>query len=561
MQKTWQVAGGVSTVDSLEDLRALLLKLRGVEGEAGKAFFEPNYARDIHDPLTLHEMDVAVERIYRAIENQESIVVHGDYDADGITSTAILVSVLQDLGAHVTPFLPHRSDDGYGLNQANLEALQEEMNLLITCDCGISNAVEIAWLKSQGIDTIVIDHHELPSDLPAAVAIVHPGHQAADYAWPQLCGAGTAWKVASALLRDEGAGSVAEGDAEKWLLDLAALGTVADLVPLKGENRAIVAFGLEIIRRTRRPGLAALLAAGRAEASQVTSDDMAFNVIPVLNAAGRLDHPQPALELLLTHDVQRAAVLTRELTALNNRRRTLTKKIVSEAEAQVNGDPVIFAYNSRWPAGIVGLAAGRLADRFGRPAVVVGSSGSAAVGSARAPGGTNILELLRQAEPVLTKLGGHAQAAGFSLTEANVAGLRETLAGLEVPAANLNEAAAGRADAVVSHELLTPDTAHLLESFAPFGEGNKRPRFALMNLALVEAHAVGAKQEHAKLTFDTGSSHLDGIAFGLAEQVSTITQPEVDVLGELVEDQWRGRRRLQLQVRDIVPSGSVKLVA
>ncbi len=543
------------------EIKELLLQQRGLDIASAKSFFNPQYDLDIHEPKTLTDVPAAIDRIYQAVKNGDSIIVHGDYDADGITSTAILVSVLQDLGANVTPFLPHRSDHGYGLNKDTLKGLVSEMKLLIAVDCGISNGPEISWLAEQDIDVIVVDHHASPQILPEAVAIVHPAHPAGKYAWPHLSGAGTAWKLASALLQDKRSSFRDDPDHEKWLLDLAMLGTLADRVPILGENRVIVSFGLEILRRTQRPGLQMLLAAQNKYSTPISSDDVAFNIIPVLNAAGRLDHPQPALELLLTSDVERAQTILKHLLSLNTKRQTLTRRVVAEAMAYVNDDPFIFAYDESWPAGIVGLAAGRLAERFGKPAIVVGNNGREAVGSARSPVSINILDLLRTGEKSLLKFGGHAQAAGFSLDIKRVEEFREQLLSAQTTTTGNKEIVEHeQADAVVGENLLTRDTVTLLESFAPFGQGNERPKFIVKGMQLLEWHPVGSRKDHAKFTFRHGDEALGGIGFGLVRSLPTEMKPGfVDILGELSEDEFQGRRRLQLIVRDISKAGTMHI--
>lgn len=561
MDKTWRVTGPVVPVADLETLRLHLLAKRGLTAEVSARWFSPVYDRDVFDPLTLQDMDKAVDRIWRAIKKKERILVYGDYDADGITSTAILVITLQELGAHVVPFLPHREEQGYGLNQAVLERLHADIDLVVTCDCGVANAQEIAWLSEHGVDTVVIDHHTIPAELPEAVAVVHPAHPAHAYEGGPLCGAGVSWKVASALLRDPRSPYADDPDHEKWLLDLAVIGTVADMVSLRGENRTIAQFGLEILRRTRRPGLAAILSMLKLERASVSAEDIAFRLAPRLNAAGRMDHAQPALDLLLTHDSQHAEELVRQLEYLNRQRQTVTLKMLQEVEASVSAEGIIFAYNPRWRAGVVGLAAGRLADKYGRPAVVVGTNGRHAVGSARSPSSVNVLELLETGREYLLALGGHAQAAGFSLTEEKMADFQERLGngGRALPAA----APRGESiDVVLDPILLTTTTLALVDTFAPFGEGNPRPTLLIQNLRLSNWRPVGKSGDHIKFTWEVNGQELGGIGFGLAEQMKGFDQGMlVDVVGRLETNEWRGQRSLQLAVQDVAPAGAVKVTS
>lgn len=549
MMKVWH--GGVA-VASLPELQARLFAGRGLSVRAAESFLALDYQRDIHDPYLLHDMPQAVERIRTAIKKGERILIYGDYDADGICATAILVSTLRNLGAEVIPYLPHRLDDGYGLSLLALKNLLSEFDLCLTVDCGISNSAEIAWMRDQKKDVIIVDHHEIPEVLPPALAILHPRHQAGAYPYPWLCGAGVTWKLASALL--------ANGQ-EKWLLDLAALGTLADVVPLVGENRAIARFGLEIIRRTRRPGLKALLAISRLTASDLTAKDVTWRVIPYLNAAGRMDHPQPALDLLLATDERQAAALATQLQQYNQDRQAVTKRVLREAQAHVMPtDAFIFAHNTAWPAGVVGLAAGRLADQFSCPAIVIGSNGRHAVGSARAPAGHNVLNLLESGRSQMLKLGGHAQAAGFSVAVDKIGHLQEVLrkfSSEQVPTPPGEPHV--QAEAILNSSLLNRRTVDLLAEFEPFGEGNPKPTFISRKLKLVETRLVGKKQEHLKCVFSGDDGFVDGIGFSLGSTAATL-KSHVDVLFHLESNEFNGRSTVQLVIIDIMPAGQVEII-
>lgn len=554
MSNTWEVAqGGGQPVSSLADLTELLFSQRGVDVDTRSLFLQPTYETGIHDPHSMFDMQKAVDRIYRAIEQDEHILVYGDYDADGISSTAIIVSALQDVGANATPFLPHRMDDGYGVSRKVLEKLEDEFDLLVTVDCGISNAEEINWLAAQGKDAIVIDHHELPDTLPAAHAILHPRHPEGSYPWPSLCGAGATWKLAQALLRDTRSPYKDDPDREKWLLDLVLLGTVGDVMPLLGENRAMVKFGIEVLRRTRRPGLQALLDNANLSRKSLTVRDVAFRVIPLINAAGRIDHPQVALDLLLAPNATRALQGAADLVGINKERQSITRKLVQEAERQIDHtSPVIFAADVTWPAGVVGLVAGQLASRFGKPAVIVGGNGTHAVGSARTAAGINILAGLQHAKEHTLKLGGHVQAAGFSLEENKIADFREKLQEyfVDAPAQDDGEGRTFEVTAVLEHTLMHWDTHKALEQFEPFGEANPSPLFALKDVPVLDARTVGKEGKHLKLTLASPHGSFDAIGFGLGDALDAL-DTHVDVLGSIETNEFRGNVKLQLSLTDI----------
>lgn len=556
------MAGPSAPVTTLAQLEQLLLENRGVTD--AEAFYTPNYQRDIHDPFLLFQMDVAVNRIYQAIADEQHIMVYGDYDADGVTSTAIITSVLQRLGAHVTPFLPHRSEHGYGLHSGVVRELANDIGLVITVDCGISNVEQIADLAEDGVDTIVVDHHLVPKVLPAAVAIIHPAHPQGSYPWRELCGAGTAWKLAQGLLRDQRSGVADDPDQEKWLLDLAALGTVADMVPLLGENRAIVQFGLEVLRRSPRPGIHALLAAGRLDVAALTAKDLSWRVIPLLNAAGRMDHAQPALDVLSAQTPAEAERAMAEIKELDTLRRSKSKEVADAAALQINPDAaILFAHHVSWPAGVVGLAANALVRQFARPALVAGGNGEALTGSVRTTQAVNAVEMLTAVSHTLVKFGGHARAAGFTVALDQVENFTAALVVYGESLAVAAPVQLEQAEVVLAADLVTTGTVHLLQKFAPFGQGNTEPTFVIKDLILLDWRPVGKSGDHAKLNFKVGDHLLEAIGFGLAKQLQSkrLIGQTVDVLAQLSENEWRGRRTLQLSVEALVPAGTVRILS
>lgn len=543
MKAAWQVGEAGTVFHSIDELRRQLLTTRGIDAEASENFFAPQLETSFHAPHLLAGSAAAAARIRAVKQAGERVLVWGDYDADGITATAILVSVLWELGVAVTPYLPHRADDGYALNRAVLENLLPHFDVLISADCGVSNGDEIAWLRDQGKDVIVVDHHELPAKLPDANAILHP--RLGKYPFPHLSGAGVAWKLAQALL----------GDRARDFLDLAALGTIADVVPLTGENRAIVKFGLQRLSASPRLGLRALARTCRLDSGHDLSvEDAAFRLIPRLNAAGRMDHPQPALDLLLTQDEFQAEQLAQKLQGQNHLRQTATRRVLAEAAAGLDlALPFVFSANLDWGVGIVGLAAGRLSEQYARPAIVVGGNGRHAVGSARAPAGANVLELLETGRHFLSRLGGHTRAAGFSLASEDIADFRAALITAASPTtAETSEVI--HVDAELECALISWDLVDLVESFAPYGEGNRKPRFLMRGLSVLDTRLLGKAKEHLKLILGGHGEPLEAIGFRKAKEAPKVNAL-IDVVGAVEVNEYRGQRRLQLVIEDLAPAG------
>ena len=534
MSNQWPIRGNSEkSIATAEELIETLLNLRGVDSANASSFFSPSYLSEIHNPFDLFQMDIAVERVMRAVNNKERIMVYGDYDADGITSSAIMMDVLQSLGAHAVPYLPHRYHDGYGLNGTVLEQASSEFDVLITVDCGIGNEKEIAMLRNLGKDVIVVDHHELPEILPHATAILHPRHPDGSYGWGHLCGAGMSWKFAQALLRHEDSPFLEDPDKEKWLLDLAMIGTIADVMPLLGENRAIVRFGKEVLMRTKRPGLLALIKQARIDPSTMTAKDIAFRIIPLINAAGRIGHPQTALNALLATTLEQGDSAVRELITLNNQRRTMTKSIMDDAIVSVDPLlPFVFAVNKDWHAGIVGLVAGRLASQFGKPAFVLGGLpdlNAHAVGSARGAGNTNVMHALETVRQYTLKLGGHAGAAGFSVLHEAIPHMKDGLIKYFASASTESIPTAHTADAIIDPCLVTWEVITMLKKFEPFGEQNPEPTFIIPHVRAYDVRAIGSSKDHLKMRVSLGDKDVDAIGFGLAEKIA-ITEKTMDVL-------------------------------
>lgn len=537
---------------------AQLLYNRGLRaGTEITRFLAPAYGQELHDPSLLGGVTQAVAEIQRAITANQRIVVHGDYDADGITATALLCDVLQRLGADVMPFIPDRYKEGYGVAAATLERLhQEGVGLVITVDCGISSAAEVASARAKGLKVIVTDHHQPPAHIPVAEAVINPHLPGEPYPDKSLTGVGVAFKLAQALLADSKLSGREREAAEKWLLDLVALGTVADMAELRGENRTLVRYGLVVLSKTRRPGLRQLMRISGIDPSVCTSGQIGYTIAPRLNAAGRLTNAQHALELLLTDDSMRAEALARELNELNLKRQTLTAEALAQAKSklpEITQDTRILIVEGNWLGGIVGLVAGRLAQQYSRPTVVIERGEQTSRGSARSIPALNMVETLTSQAPLLTKYGGHAGAAGFSLPTANLAAFREGL--VETARQKLRpedlrpvlEIEAELTPAEMNFELLEQ-----LEHLEPFGIGNRQPRFILRGVNVAEHAIMGRDESHLKLRLETAEGQsITALAFGMASRAKQFSDLKAcDIVGRPVSNTFNQTKSLEWHVDD-----------
>lgn len=556
-----------ATPDELAELSAWplpfaqLLWNRGLRSRAeAEEFLQPDY-RHLADPFLMKGMDRAVERIARALESGEGIAVYGDFDADGVTGVTLLVQVLRTLGGRVYPYIPHRIEEGYGLNMEAVERLAAEgIRLLITVDCGISNTAEVARARALGMDVVITDHHLPPAELPPALAILNPRQPDCAYPFKRLAGVGIAFTLARGLARSGLPGR--EMLRREDLLDLVALGTVADVAPLVGENRILVAYGLEAIRRTERPGLRALMAVAGVRPERVDTGTIGFILGPRLNAAGRLRHARSAYQLLLAESREEAAALARELDALNRERQEIMAHTLEQARRQVLALPdeqrVIFLASPDFPAGVIGLVAGKLLEEFYRPTLLVELGESESRGSARSIPDFHITEALQQCADLLTRYGGHRVAAGFSLSSENLPALAERL--LALTAAQIDESALIpklniEAEIVLSD--LNWDFLRLIEQLAPFGVENPRPLFLCRKVQVRSVRSVGNGGEHLRLTLSDGRTSREAIAFRLGMRAGECPPgSRLDLVCTLESNTWNGEERLELQVRDFRPARS-----
>jgi single-stranded-DNA-specific exonuclease len=537
------------------ELGMRLLERRGlVTADAIRDYLDPSPAR-LHKPDTLPDIKPATDRIAAAVAGNERICIHGDYDVDGITGTVLLVTVLRRRGADVVYYLPHRENEGYGLSVTGVEFCREQgVNLLITTDCGSTDHDAVNAANAAGIDVIITDHHETPAELPAAIALVNPKRPDSQYPFADLAGVGVAFKLAWSILnrldrpREELTG----------LLDLVGLGTIADVVPMLGENRILARLGLSAIRDTSRPGLRALLTRNRITNRPVSGYDVGFVIGPRLNAAGRVGHANSAAELLLSDDPATTERLVGELETFNRDRRTIERRVVEEAAALVerhgyHRQRVIVVAHDNWPAGVLGLVASRLADRYWRPSLVIGLTSDIAKGSGRSITGFNLYESLAAGARHLAGFGGHRQACGLTVEPDRIADFRAAVNRYadELPAELFERTL--NVDAVVSLAELDPDFLRFLARMEPFGPGNRRPVFAALGLEVV-GYPRRVGRNHLKLRVRGDNASFDAIAW---ERSADLPQVEpgrpgaLDICFTIDRRVWQGRTRTSLTLRDL----------
>lgn len=554
----------------LDPLTVQILYNRGLtDPGAVRAFL--SYETDDDNPFRLQGMHRAVSRVRDAVRRREPIAIYGDFDVDGVTATALLVQVLRALGARVEPYIPHRVTEGYGLNRDALKELAGRgVRLVITVDCGIRAVDEARYAQRLGLDLIITDHHLPPAELPPATALINPRLPDCRYPFKELPGVALAYKLAQALLRVERQvplGTSRAAVAEESLLDLVALGIVADLAALTGENRALVQRGLAVLNATQRIGLQALMEVAGVRPGRVNTDTIGYVLGPRLNAAGRMDHALLAYRLLVTDDPAEARQLAEKLDARNRERQEMTQWVLDQVLDQLEGsedEPFLIAWGEGFPPGVVGLVASRLTEQFYRPALVLELGDEVAHGSARSIPEFNIVGALDQVRDLLLKYGGHAMAAGLTVAREQVEVLRERLleiatrelTGVElVPLLNI--------DAEWPLERLSPQTFHRLAQLAPFGAGNPEPLLLSRGVRLRDYAAVGENEAHLRLKLEarvetpTGTLPIvwDAMAFrqgywaaAMPQRVDIVYTPKIDV--------WNDQERLRLEVQDLRPSDS-----
>ncbi|NJN68422.1 MAG: single-stranded-DNA-specific exonuclease RecJ [Chloroflexaceae bacterium] len=557
-QKQWQVRDPAppDVIEALggSAILSTLLYQRNLHTpeEAGR-FFDDTYPAGLHDPFLMKGMAAASARIARAIAEREPIAVYGDFDVDGVTATALMVQAITAMGGNIRPYIPHREREGYGLNSGAVEQLAAEgVRLLVTVDCGISNVAEVDQARSLGMDVVVTDHHTPPAHLPQALAIVNPKQPGCAYPYKQLVGVGIAFKLIQSLAK-QGIRAPLRG---RDMLDLVALGTVADLGPLNGENRVLVRVGLDAINLQQRPGLRALIKV--AGLRDIDTTGIGFGLAPRLNAAGRVDDAWLALELLLTTDETAAARLAQELNQANRYRQELTEEAQKAARAEAEATSkhtrrIVMIDGEHYPSGVVGLVAGKLVEEWHRPVLLLERGPVESRGSARSIAGFNIIQAMTACGDLFVRFGGHSRAAGFTIETRRLADLETRL--LDIAERELPDHLLVPTlwiDAEVALPTVTWELFQELAGLKPFGEGNPQPLLMSRGVQAQEVRAVGTRGQHLKLRLSTnGRRAEDAIAFGLGHLAEPLRKyPWIDVAYTLELNTWNGSHSLQFQVRD-----------
>lgn len=592
MQKNWKLlesppSSFYEEFPELPKVVANLLYHRNIRTQqAIDEFLNPDYSKDVHDPFLFKNMKKAVERIFTAIEKNERIVIHGDYDADGVSASTILFTTLKNLGAkELDVFLPHRETDGYGLNSRTVDLLHGQgTKVIITCDCGISNTEEVNQAEKLGMNVIITDHHSIPIVLPGAFAIIHPKVAGETYPDQGLAGGGVAFKLAQALLftHQENHTTLLDGEShqafEKWLLDMVAIASVADMVPLIGESRTLTKYGLIVLNKTKRLGLKKLfLEAGIMEQDgslkkEITADTIGFQIAPRINAAGRLDHANVAFKLLVAEKGTDAVDFAFELGKNNSDRKTKTDTFVKEAIEQIEKgnqkeNPILFVIGEDWTTGIVGLIASRLKEKYQKPTIAMAHNDGQITGSGRSIPGFNMIESLQEIPEHFLKFGGHPMACGFTLKEnEKMAEFQSALIKkYNEKTKGLNMSPTLFIDAEVELKDINWELYEDLDKFKPFGQANERPKYLVQGVNVTGLEQMGSNKQHLKLLVRQNGGNIkktigwrmceeseDPQSINWAKELSI--GDKVDLVFEVDVNEWNGNRELQLTIVDLKKS-------
>lgn len=552
--KRWIIKNSLTEDLQLHNSKLInnLLISRGIiKKDEADSFLNPDI-KELHNPFLLKDMDRAVERIDTAIKKREKVTIYGDYDVDGITSTSILYRALKKLGVEVNYYIPDRMNEGYGINNEAIEYIKTLLtNLIITVDCGITSVDEVEYAKALGMDIIITDHHECMGLIPDTI-VINPKRRDCIYPFKHLAGCGVALKLVQALWIHYGLTGFED------LLDIAAIGTVADIVELQGENRIIVKNGLKAIDKSDKCGIKAIKSAAGIDKS-ITSYNIAYQISPRINAAGRLSNAKIAVELFTTCDMDKAFQIAKYLDQENKNRQRIEDEILNDAirkiqkEYDLRYDRVIVLSSPDWHVGVVGIVASRLLERLRRPVILICEDGDTGRGSGRSIKGFNLFENLCKCSDVLTKFGGHELAAGLSIETGRIGELRERLNRLayEVDAECFIDKIC--IDMKISEEDINLETAEVLKLFEPYGCGNSAPLLCMEDLSVISKKGVGSQEKHVKLYLEKNGRRFDAIYFNGGSEILNKEWNSIDAAFNIDINEWNSNRNVQLMIRDIKP--------
>jgi single-stranded-DNA-specific exonuclease len=568
MHKTWRVrpcnlnlSRSLTKHLAISPLAAQILLNRGINNpEDGKRFINPSL-RHLHAPFLMKDMDRAVDRVIRALDNQESVLIYGDYDVDGVTSTALLVAFFRELGMRPRYYIPHRIRENYGLNIDAIKRFRAEgIDLILTADCGVSDHHKIHEARRLGIDTIVIDHHELPDERPSAWAVLNPKRQDCPFPFDRLAAVGVAFQLLIALrakLRQRGFWQHGSPPNLRKYLDLVSLGTISDMVPLVDENRVLVKFGLEELTAARRKGIKALKEQSGLDGRIINSGHVAFQLSPRLNACGRLDTAVKALELLLTESMDEARKIASDLEYLNHQRQRIEDQILGEILKKIENHPellerpCLFFSSSDWHPGVIGIVASRLVERFWKPSILIAvNEANIGRGSGRAIEGMDLYRSLGKCRDLLGGFGGHRMAAGFTIASERIAELQNRFeAVLSEDLSDAINAPGLLIDAEIRLADLDRRLIKNLALFEPHGMGNPRPLFVARDVAVCGRRIVGTDSLKLRIK---DRQIFEAIGFRMSDRLS-LASGEIDVVFTPQLNHWMGLERIELELKDLMP--------
>ena len=539
------------------DITKTLLASRGIQTkDEAERFLAPNYDRDTHDPMLLKDMDKAVERIYKAIDNNEKIIIYSDFDADGIPGAVILFDFFKLIKyTNVEIYIPHRHDEGFGVHLEAVDELADNgAQLIVTIDCGIADIDAVEQANKRGVDVIITDHHESPNGIPKAYAVID--HKRKDCSYPEkvLCGSGVIFKVVQALLKKRDFG-IKEGK-EKWLLDMVALATCADMVPLTGENRALAYWGLHVMRKSPRPGLKAMCRGLRIKQQHITEDDIGFMVAPRINAASRMGESMDAFRFLSADDEVLADEAYKELHAHNESRKGIVagmvKKIRSRVEVRDVDHPVIVVGSPEWKPSLLGLVANKLVEEFGKPVFLWGRDGRDVLkGSARSDGSVHLVDLMEAEKDLFMGYGGHEMAGGFSIAQKDIHHLEEKLSEVYEKVSQEKAEPVQMVDMSLPIARVNEATYREIERFAPFGVGNEKPLFEFADVVIDSVRMFGKQKNH----FELVAGGIKGIGFFMDEKSFSkkpVAGKKVTVIAHIEKSLFGWKPEIRLRLVDIV---------